>query len=114
MTLVHTGKIPLSKLVSKLTAEPARLLSGRHAGLGSLSVGSSADVAVIHPDLDWIVDTADFVSKGKNTPLAGMFLKGKVVMTLAGGEVVYQDKAVIKKDGAGQSRSKRMSGGGAG
>ena len=49
------------------------------------------------PELEWVVDTAEFASKGKNTPLQGTALKGRVVATLAGGDLVFQhsDKAQV-------------------
>jgi dihydroorotase-like cyclic amidohydrolase len=37
------------------------------------------------------------VSKGKNTPLAGCVLKGRVMATVYGGEAVYMDKAISLK-----------------
>jgi dihydroorotase len=42
------------------------------------------------------VDTRDFASKGKNTPLAGEKLKGKVMVTIYGGKVVYKAKGAKK------------------
>ncbi len=63
-------------------------------GLGTLAPGAPADVAIIDPDATWIVDPAAFASKGKNTPLGGMTLRGRVVATIYGGEVVHQLEGV--------------------
>ena len=41
-----------------------------------------------------MVDPDNFVSKGRNTPLAGSVLKGRVMATIYGGELVYKDDAV--------------------
>ena len=87
MGLVHSGAVPLPVLVEKLTASPAGFL-GR-GDLGTIRVGSFADVAIIDPDAEWVVDAAEFLSKGKNTPLEGATLKGRVVATVYGGRVVY-------------------------
>ena len=87
MSLVHAGHIGLPLMVEKLTSAPAQFL-GRN-DLGSLKPGANADVTIFDPDSEWTVDTERFVSKGKNSPLHGQTLKGKVVMTLVGGEVVY-------------------------
>ncbi|OGO38425.1 MAG: hypothetical protein A2147_10840 [Chloroflexi bacterium RBG_16_57_8] len=92
MTLVHGGKITLSKLVSKLTAEPARILGGRYDRSGTLAVGAPADITIIDPDREWIVDPDEFASKGKNTPLSGVVLRGKVVATIVAGKVVHNEK----------------------
>ena len=87
MSLVHTGKVTLPLLVEKLTAAPARFL-GRD-DLGSLREGATADVTIFDPDAEWVVDAGRFASKGKNTPLDGTTLKGQVMATVVGGELVY-------------------------
>ncbi len=87
LSLVHDGHIALPLVIDKLTAAPAKLL-GR-SDIGTLRPGSEADVTIFDPDAEWIVDTEKFVSKGKNSPLHGAMLKGRVEMTLVGGEVVY-------------------------
>ena len=87
MSLVHAGQIGLPLVVEKLTSAPATFL-GR-ADIGSLRPGANADVTVFDPNAEWTVDTEQFVSKGKNSPLHGQTLRGKVVTTVAGGEVVY-------------------------
>ena len=88
MSLVHDGAVPLPVLIEKLTASPARFL-GR-SDLGTLRPGSAADVTIIDPEAGWVVDPSCFASKGKNTPLAGATLKGRVVATVFGGHVVYR------------------------
>ena len=88
MTLVHSGAVPLPVLIERLTAAPARFL-GR-SDLGNLAPGASADVTVFDPDADWVVDAAAFASKGKNTPLDGATLRGRVVATIVGGKVAYR------------------------
>ena len=86
MSLVHEGKIPLPALIERLTAAPASFLG---VGLGTLKTGSPADVTIFDPDAEWVVDAASFASKGKNTPLDGATLKGRVVATIVGGAVRY-------------------------
>ena len=88
MSLVHAGDIALPLLVEKLTAAPARFL--RRSDLGSLKAGAPADLTIFDPDSEWVVDSGEFASKGKNTPLQGATLKGKVVVTIVGGEVKYE------------------------
>jgi len=94
MGLVHRGDISLVSLINKLTAAPAKIIGKSCGGLGTLAVGSTADVTIFDPDLEWTVDTREFASKGRNTPLAGEKLKGKVMMTIYGGKVVYKDESV--------------------
>ena len=87
MSIVHAGQLPLSRAIESLTAAPARFL-GRD--LGTLRQGAPADVTIFDPDAEWVVDSARFASKGKNTPLDGTTLKGRVVATIVGGEVVHE------------------------
>jgi dihydroorotase len=97
MSLVHNKKLSLNTLIAKLTSEPTKILGDKHGKMGTLAVGAEADITVFDPDLEWVVDTKDFASKGKNTPLEGEKLKGKVIATVYGGKIVYQDKAALKK-----------------
>jgi dihydroorotase, multifunctional complex type len=78
MGLVHSGSISLSLLIEKLTLGPRQVLGEKHKNIGNLKPGSSADVVIFDPDEEWTVDTARFFSKGKNTPLEGRRLKGRV------------------------------------
>jgi len=86
LALVHAGRLPLERLVAMLTLQPARAW-GLKAGL--LEPGRPADIVIFDPDEEWTVDPTRFASKGRNTPLAGITLRGRVRLTLLGGEVVY-------------------------
>ncbi len=94
MSLVHDGQLTLATLISKLTYEPARIIGNKYGKLGTLNIGAPADVTILDPDMEWIVDTEVFASKGKNTPLAGSLLKGKVMATISQGKLVYKDDSV--------------------
>ena len=97
MSLVHRGELELATLIAKLTCEPARIMGNKYSGLGTLAIGAPADITLFDPTLEWVVDTKAFASKGKNTPLAGEKLKGKIMATIYGGKIVYKDKAVEVK-----------------
>ena len=89
--LVHQDLLDLGTLIQRMTAGPASLLpaSYQDEGLGTLREGGVADVVLIAPDRAWTVDAERFASKGHNTPLNGCDLRGAVVMTIAGGEIVH-------------------------
>jgi len=87
MGLVHQGKIDLMTLISKLTHEPASFL--KRPDLGTLKPGISADITVFDPWEEWVVNPDEFASKGRNTPLAGHALRGRVVLTVVAGAVAY-------------------------
>ena len=104
MTLVHRGAISLTQLISKLTCEPAKVI-GRNDELGTLKAGAPANVTIFDPDREWVVNSRDFASKGKNTPYDGYKLKGKVMATIANGRMVYIDSSlsslILSLDGRG-------------
>jgi len=93
MGLVHRGEISLTTLISKLTCEPARIIS-KDGELGTLKVGAPADITIFDPAREWVVDSARFASKGKNTPFDGCKFKGKIMATIIDGEVVYMDDSL--------------------
>jgi dihydroorotase len=94
MGLVHQGEISLTRLISKLTCEPAKVIS-RNGELGTLKAGAPANITILDPDREWIVDSRNFASKGKNTPYDGYKFKGKVVTTIARGKLVYTDDSLV-------------------
>ena len=92
MRLVHDGQLALTTLIAKLTGEPARIIN--YDQLGTLKIGTPADITIFDPNKEWVVDTKTFASKGKNTPLAGSVLKGKVMATIYQGKLVYKDGSI--------------------
>jgi dihydroorotase len=99
MNLVRKGKISLATLISKLTREPARII-GKDSQLGSLKVGAPANITILDPNREWVMNSGDFASKGRNTPFDGYKFKGKVVATIVNGKVVYTDSSLaIAKSG---------------
>jgi dihydroorotase len=97
MMLVHQHGLALPVLIERLTFGPVRAL-GLDAyvpGIGTLAVGAPADLVLLDPDRDWVVEPARFASKGKNTPLGGMTLKGAVVATVVSGVVVHDALEVL-------------------
>jgi dihydroorotase len=93
MVLVHQGEISLAQLISKLTCEPAKVI-GRNGELGTLKAGTPANITVLDPDREWIVDSRNFASKGKNTPYDGYKFKGKVMATIVDGKIVHIDDSL--------------------
>jgi dihydroorotase len=63
-------------------------------GLGTLAPGAVGDVALLDPTSEWIVEPERFASLGRNTPLAGERLRGRVIATVVDGVVVHETNAV--------------------
>jgi dihydroorotase len=90
MSLVHRGEISLAMLLSKLTCKPAKVI-GRNGALGTLRAGAPANITILDAEREWIVNSRNFASKGKNTPYDGYKFKGKIMATIANGTIVYMD-----------------------
>lgn len=87
--LVHTGRLRLGEVIEKMSCAPARILG---IDAGTLKAGAPADLVLFDPDERYMVDPDKLHGKSKNTPFKGMELKGKVKMTILGGNVVYEDR----------------------
>lgn len=87
LKLVADGILDPSRLVERMSTAPAGIM-GLESGL---TVGRKANLTLINPDLEFTVDANAFESKSRNTPFDGLKLKGKAVMTVVDGKVVYRD-----------------------
>ena len=94
--LIFNSELSLNNMIAALTVGPAHVLG--YEKLGTLETGAPADICIFDLHKEWVVDTEKFASKGKNTPLAGRTLKGKVMATLYLGNPVYMDETLRIKD----------------
>ena len=85
--LVHKKVIPLGRFVELLSSNPARILGLRDKG--RIAVGADADLTILNLAKAGTIDKNAFESKGRNTPFDGWKLKGRAVMTIVAGRVVY-------------------------
>lgn len=86
LRLVEAGVLSVSEAVQKLTWNPARIFGLPY---GTLSIGAPADVVIFDPHQAWHVTAETLHSKSRNTPFAGQEMKGRAVLTLVDGRVVY-------------------------
>jgi len=93
--LIHTGLLDWLDLAKKMALNPARALG---INKGTLGVGCDADVIVVSPDKEWIVQKEKFVSKSKNSAFLGKKLKGVVEYTICAGEIIYRNADVRRED----------------
>ena len=85
--LVEKGYITKLQLVERMSLAPARIL---HTAGGTLAKGMPADLVIADFDEEYVIDPAEFVSKGKNTPFSGKKVKGRIVRTMVGGKTLYK------------------------
>jgi dihydroorotase len=89
--LVEPGHLSWPQLIEKLTVNPARVLG---IDRGTLRPGADADVTVIDPVTEWIIDPAQFRSKSRNTPFGGWKVRGRAQAVIVGGEVKFEEPSV--------------------
>lgn len=90
LALVADGHLTLAQVIALLTAKPAGVMG---LDRGTLRPGAPADVTIIDPNAEWVVDPTRFRSKSRNTPFGGWKMRGRVVSTLVAGKVVYDASA---------------------
>jgi len=85
--LVHSGVLTWLELVKRLSLNPAGILKIRK---GTLCVGADADIILLDPQKEWVLNKVDIVSKSKNSPFLGKKLKGRVELTIRAGNIAYK------------------------
>lgn len=85
---VEAGMADLGTVVRALVSGPARVLG--------MDVPRD-DHVLVDPSREWTVTAEALASKGRNTPLLGMTLRGRVVMAVVDGEVRYADEAWLAR-----------------
>jgi dihydroorotase len=88
--LVHSGRIGVIRMIEMMSVNPARILN---IPGGSLAAGAAADITVLAPDLETIVEARTLRSRSKNTPFDGWQVRGGVAATFVGGRLVYANQA---------------------
>ncbi len=86
--LVEKGYLKMMDLIRLMSYGPSQVY---HLDAGYIAEGGPADIILIDPKAEWTVED-DFASKAHNTPFIGWRLKGKNMMTIASGRVIYKAK----------------------
>ena len=84
--LVGKERLSLPRLLDALSVRPAKI-----AGVEppSLREGARAELTLVDPELAWTPRTTQLHTKGRNTPFMNHELRGKVLMTLARGQIAF-------------------------
>lgn len=86
--LVLGGVLTPMQMVERMSYAPAKIIG---IDRGTLLPGAVADITVMDPECEVVIDRKDFVSMGHNTPFDGRKVKGKVMLTMVGGKIVYKE-----------------------
>jgi len=90
LAAVDAGRLPLLRAIGALTVGPMTLLGGRsRRSAAGLVEGAPADLVVFDRSASWTVTAESLASRGKNSPLIGSELRGRVLLTIADGRIAY-------------------------
>jgi len=87
LNLFHKNILSLHDVLATMTYKAADII---REPAGRLKKGAKADLTIIDMDREWTINHDDFVSKSKNTPLGGEKTKGRAIMTVVGGKIIYK------------------------
>lgn len=82
LNLVRDGHVTLNRLMTLLSANPARILG---VAAGSFAHGSAADLIFLDPDAPWIVDSEKMAAQAGNTPFDRVPVQGRARRIMKGG-----------------------------
>lgn len=85
--LVEPGILEWPGLIRLMTAGPAKIIG---IDKGTLTKGRQADITIINPDSEYVIDVNTFRSKSRNCPYNGWKVKGKVEKTIVQGEIRFE------------------------
>ena len=86
--LVKNKVFDLQQLIDWMTVKPSQVFKLK---TGVIEKGRRADLTVIDLDREYTLDKNEFLSKSKNTPFHGETLNSDIVLTVAGGQIVYKN-----------------------
>ena len=102
LTAYNEGKIKLSAIQKLMCENPAEIM--KIAGRGKLKEGYYADVIVVDTEKEWIAGVDDMLeSKCGWTPYENWKLKGKNIMTVVNGKIVYENGKIDENVKKGKS-----------
>ncbi len=87
LKLVEEGVLSLPEAIKKLSYNPATILGVTG---GSLREGGPADLAIIDPEEEYTLKAEDIQSRSKNSPFIGQPLRGRNLLTMIGGRIVWK------------------------
>jgi dihydroorotase len=83
--------LPIEKVLALMSWQPATVAGLTNDHGGTLEPGRAANVCVIDPAAQWVVEPERLASRSRNTPYVGRKLTGRVRHTILRGEPVVID-----------------------
>ena len=87
LKLVEDGVLTLNQLIEAMSCNPSNILNLKR---GTLAAGAVADITLIDPACEWVVEAGTLASKSKNSPWLGQQMKGSAAATIVGGKLMHK------------------------
>lgn len=98
----HARGVPIERLAAVMSSNAARIYNVPRKG--SLTVGYDADIVVVDPDLERVVDPVRIASHADYSPFEGETLRGWPTMTLSRGRIIVEDGVLTAEAGHSAGR----------
>ncbi len=92
------GRLSLQRFLEAIGLSAARRYGLDHRK-GSIEVGKDADFSLINPQEQYVFQSKNLYSKGKDTPFDGMILRGRIKSTWLRGRRIYSVEEEDSKPG---------------
>ena len=97
---VAKERLTIHDMIRLLSQRPAEIFGLAHRK-GRIRVGADADLTIIDPNAEWVLDEADQLSSAGWSPYHGWSMTGKVSKTILRGQVVFDGDRVLAEPGTG-------------
>lgn len=86
--LVREKHISLNKLSELMSKNPAVIMN---LNKGEIKIGFDGDIVLVDLEKKYVINSEEFISKGKNTPFNGKEVWGEIITTIRNGKIVYSN-----------------------
>ena len=91
--LVLKGVLSIEKLIELMAVAPRKRFNLKDCDIRECE---TADIAVIDPEFEYVIDPGLFHTKGRSTPFEGMNAVGRCIMNIVNGKIVWDITDNIK------------------
>ena len=87
LRLVDQGALSLSQLIEKMSINPGRIIDR----MNRIQAGCDANLTILDLEKTFTVKADQFKSMSRNTPFDNWEVKGKAVLTMVNGKIVFEE-----------------------
>lgn len=101
LTAVSEGKMTFEDLIKRCVINPIHIFGLKSKG--ALAVGKEADIVLVNPEQEYILNNEQMLSKCGWTPFAGTRVKGKIQSVFLRGSLAYDQGTCVVTPGSGKT-----------